>query len=47
MPAEEAAAHGCVVGTIHPSAVLRADDRRAAYRGMVTDLRVGADVLAA
>lgn len=47
LPVEEAAAHGCVVGTIHPSAVLRADDRRAAYRGLVTDLRVAADVLAA
>ncbi|GGW39193.1 UdgX family uracil-DNA binding protein [Streptomyces xantholiticus] len=43
----EAAAHGCVIGTIHPSAVLRSDDREAAYRGLVSDLRVAADVLAA
>lgn len=47
VPLREAAAHGCVVGTIHPSAVLRADDREAAYRGLVSDLRVAADVLAA
>lgn len=47
IPAEEAAAHGCVIGTIHPSAVLRADDREAVYRGLVSDLRVAADVLAA
>ena len=31
--------------TIHPSAVLRADDRDAAYDGLVADLRVAAAVL--
>jgi DNA polymerase len=29
-----------VLATIHPSAVLRADDREAAYQGLVADLRV-------
>ena len=33
------------VVTIHPSAVLRADDREVAYAGLVSDLRVAADVL--
>ena len=32
--------------TVHPSAVLRADDRDAAYNGLVADLRVAASVLA-
>jgi len=31
--------------TIHPSAVLRADDRDTAYAGLVADLRVAASVL--
>ncbi|MFE9868460.1 UdgX family uracil-DNA binding protein [Streptomyces sp. NPDC005506] len=31
-----------LVATLHPSAVLRADDREAAYEGLVTDLRVAA-----
>jgi hypothetical protein len=31
-----------VVPTIHPSAVLPADDRDAAYAGLVSDLRVAA-----
>ena len=35
-----------VVPTIHPSAVLRADDRQAAHDGLVADLRVVAQVLA-
>jgi DNA polymerase len=35
-----------VVATIHPSAVLRADDRDAAYDGLVADLRVVAKALA-
>ncbi|MGP3983907.1 UdgX family uracil-DNA binding protein [Streptomyces sp. KR80] len=35
----------CVVATIHPSAVLRADDREAVYRGLVSDLRVAAQAL--
>jgi uracil-DNA glycosylase family protein len=34
-----------VVATIHPSAVLRAPDRDGAYRGLVDDLLVAADVL--
>jgi hypothetical protein len=28
------------LATIHPSAVLRADDRDTAYRGLVDDLKV-------
>ena len=34
------------LATIHPSAVLRADDRDAAYKGLVEDLKVGAAALA-
>jgi uracil-DNA glycosylase len=34
-----------VVPTIHPSAVLRADDGDAAYAGLVSDLRVAAAAL--
>lgn len=34
-----------LVATIHPSAVLRADDREAAYAGLVADLRVAAEAL--
>jgi uracil-DNA glycosylase family protein len=34
-----------LVATIHPSAVLRADDRDAAYNGLVADLRVVASLL--
>jgi DNA polymerase len=30
------------LATIHPSAVLRADDRDTAYRGLVDDLKVAA-----
>ncbi|WP_412736874.1 UdgX family uracil-DNA binding protein [Krasilnikovia sp. MM14-A1259] len=33
------------LATIHPSAVLRADDRDAAYRGLVDDLRVASGAL--
>lgn len=33
------------VATIHPSAVLRADDREAAYRGLVDDLKVARSAL--
>ncbi len=36
-----------VVATIHPSAVLRASDRDSAYRGLVDDLLIAADVLGA
>jgi DNA polymerase len=35
------------VATIHPSAVLRAEDREAAYAGLVADLKVAAQTLAA
>lgn len=34
-----------LVATIHPSAVLRADDRESAYAGLVSDLRVVVEVL--
>ena len=34
------------LATIHPSAVLRADDRDAAYQGLVDDLKVAATALA-
>jgi DNA polymerase len=33
------------MATLHPSAVLRADDRDAAYAGLVADLEVAAGVL--
>ena len=33
---------GWLLATVHPSAVLRADDREAAYEGFVTDLRLAA-----
>ena len=36
-----------VLATTHPSAVLRADDRRSAYEGLVADLRVAAERLSA
>ncbi len=44
---DAATAASYLVATIHPSAVLRADDRDGAYAGLVTDLKVAADVLAA
>ena len=34
-----------VVPTVHPSAVLRADDREGAYQGLLTDLKVAARAL--
>ncbi len=34
-----------LVPTVHPSSVLRADDRDAAYRGLLSDLKVAARVL--
>ncbi len=37
---------GSVLATIHPSAVLRADNRDVAYDGLVADLRVAAALLA-
>ena len=36
-----------VLATIHPSAVLRADDRDAAYQGLVDDLKVAAAAVGA
>jgi len=36
---------GFLVATVHPSAVLRADDRDAAYAGFVADLKVAAEAL--
>jgi uracil-DNA glycosylase family protein len=47
-PEEFGAAHPptWVVATIHPSAVLRADDRASTYDGLVADLRVAASLLA-
>jgi DNA polymerase len=35
-----------VLATLHPSAILRADDRDAAYEGFVNDLRIAAQALA-
>lgn len=44
---EDGAPHsGFLLPTIHPSAVLRANDRDAAYAGLVADLAVAAKVLA-
>jgi uracil-DNA glycosylase family protein len=46
-PLDEAATQsGFVMVTIHPSAVLRADDRDAAYAGLLSDLKVAASALA-
>ncbi|MFE6847727.1 UdgX family uracil-DNA binding protein [Streptomyces sp. NPDC057686] len=36
---------GLLLATTHPSAVLRADDREAAFRGLVADLSVAASAL--
>jgi uracil-DNA glycosylase family protein len=46
-PSGDADAYGSgqVLATIHPSAVLRADDRDAAHAGLVADLKVAAAVL--
>lgn len=44
-PAEFAATEGFAVATIHPSAVLRADDRDQAFDGLVADLNVVAGQL--
>ncbi|GLZ05931.1 uracil-DNA glycosylase [Actinomadura sp. NBRC 104412] len=45
-PEEATGAEIRLLATIHPSAVLRADDRDAVYAGLVDDLRVAAEVLA-
>lgn len=43
---EDAARHApFVVATVHPSAVLRADDRDGAYKGFLADLRIAAEAL--
>jgi uracil-DNA glycosylase family protein len=42
---EAATQNGFYLATVHPSAVLRADDRDAAYAGLVADLRIAAEVL--
>ncbi|MEV8535492.1 UdgX family uracil-DNA binding protein [Streptomyces sp. NPDC051211] len=42
---EPGAGHGQLLATVHPSAVLRADDREAAFRGLVADLSVAATAL--
>jgi DNA polymerase len=34
-----------LVPTVHPSSVLRSDDREAAYQGLLADLKVAARVL--
>ena len=34
-----------VLATLHPSAILRADDRDTAYKGLVDDLQVAASAL--
>ena len=44
-PQDFPVAESRALATIHPSAVLRADDRDAAYRGLVDDLKVAAKVL--
>jgi DNA polymerase len=44
---DEAAAGAFAMATIHPSAVLRADDRDAALEGLVSDLQVAAAALVA
>ncbi|MFI5491158.1 UdgX family uracil-DNA binding protein [Actinoplanes sp. NPDC051859] len=45
-PEDFPAAQLQALATIHPSAVLRADDRDAAYAGLVDDLKVAATALA-
>ncbi len=42
---DAAVRNGWLMGTIHPSAVLRADDRDTAFAGLVADLRVAAAAL--
>ncbi|WP_433826828.1 UdgX family uracil-DNA binding protein [Actinoplanes sp. CA-015351] len=44
-PADFPVAEIQALATIHPSAVLRADDRDAAYRGLVEDLKVAAEAV--
>jgi uracil-DNA glycosylase family protein len=42
---EKADATAQIIATIHPSAVLRADDREAVYAGLVEDLKVAAQAM--
>jgi uracil-DNA glycosylase len=44
-PEDFAGQDGMALATLHPSAVLRTDDRDAAYEGFVADLRVAAAAL--
>jgi len=44
-PQDFPVAESRALATIHPSAVLRADDRDAAYRGLVDDLKIAATAL--
>jgi uracil-DNA glycosylase family protein len=44
---EDGSHTGFALATIHPSAVLRADDREVAYSGLVADLKVAAEALSA
>ena len=44
-PGEHADSEQRILATIHPSAVLRADDRSTAFAGLVADLRVAADAV--
>ncbi|MQA09800.1 MAG: UdgX family uracil-DNA binding protein [Pseudonocardiaceae bacterium] len=47
MPGELAKHASEALATVHPSAVLRAPDRREAYQGLLADLRVAASTLSA
>ncbi|HTW20537.1 MAG TPA: UdgX family uracil-DNA binding protein [Mycobacteriales bacterium] len=42
---EDGAASPFAIATLHPSAVLRADDRELAFKGLVEDLRLAASAL--
>jgi len=44
-PEDFPVAEAQALATIHPSAVLRADDRETAYRGLVDDLKVAAEAV--
>ncbi|MFB4318951.1 UdgX family uracil-DNA binding protein [Actinomadura sp. 21ATH] len=44
-PAERDSARLCLLATIHPSAVLRSDDREGMYEGLVNDLKIAASAV--
>ncbi|MFG2287733.1 UdgX family uracil-DNA binding protein [Streptomyces sp. NPDC048595] len=44
-PGAAAGARGLIVATLHPAAILRAEDREEPYAGLVSDLRVAARAL--